>query len=85
MHTILIPTQYLNTHREVHKTINQQQQNHRRRMDSSLSHRGGGGGLKCIYWRLIFALDYVVVNTQKKFSSHRSFLTNAMHHHRETI
>ena len=24
----------------------------------------GGGGLKCIYWRQIFALDYVFVKAQ---------------------
>ena len=43
------------------------------------------GGLKCIYWRQISALDFVVVKTKKMFSSHGAFLTNAMHHHRETI
>ena len=28
---------------------------------------------------------YVVVKTQTLFKSHRGFLTNAMHHHREVI
>ena len=41
---------------------------HKRNSSSILSYRGGGGGggggLKCIYWRQIFALAYVAVNTQ---------------------
>ena len=68
----------------VHKTINQQQQNHCLRTNSSLSHQGRG--LKCILLASnLLTLDSVVVNTQKPFSSHEGFLTNAMHHHRETI
>ena len=31
------------------------------------------------YWHQIFALDSVVVKTQKLLSSHGGFLTNAMH------
>ena len=77
------PTQNPYKQWEIHKTINQQLQNHRFRTDSSLSHRGGGGGLNAFYWRQIFALDSVVVNTQRLFSSREGFLTNAMHHHRE--
>ena len=38
---------------------------------------GGGGGLNAFYWRQIFALDSVVVNTQNLYSSHGGFLTNA--------
>ena len=52
----------------VHKTINKKQQNHRLiRTNSNLSYRGGGGGggLTAFYWRQIFALDSVFVNTQK--------------------
>ena len=45
----------------------------------------GGGGLNVFYWRQIFALDYVfVVKTQKIFSSHGGFLTNAMHHQKQS-
>ena len=43
------------------------------------------GSLNALYWRQIFALDSNVVITQKLFSSHGGFLTNAMHLHRETI
>ena len=42
-------------------------------------------GLDAFYWRQIFSLDSVIVKTQKIFSSHRGFLANAKHHHRETI
>ena len=42
--------------------MNQQQQNHRPRTDRSLSHRGLN--LNPFYWRQIFALDYVAVQTQ---------------------
>ena len=31
---------------------------------------GGGGGLNALYWRQIFAIDYVVVNTQKLLHHH---------------
>ena len=66
----------------VHKTTNQQQQqNHCLRTGGSLSHRGG---LNAFYWRQISAIESVVVKT-KKISSHGGFLTNATHHHRETI
>ena len=47
----------------MHKTINQQQQNHCLRPYSSLSYQGGG--LNASYWRQIFTLDSVVINTQK--------------------
>ena len=82
MHTIT-----KNPHRnwEVHITINHQQQTYCLRTDSSLSQRRGGGGLNAFDWRQIFDLDYVVVKTQQLFSSHGSFLINAIHHHRETI
>ena len=43
------------------------------------------GGLNAFYWRQIFVLDFIFVNTQTLFSAHGSFLTNAMHHHREKI
>ena len=36
------------------------------------------------YWRKIFAIDSVIMKTQILFSSHGGFLTNAIHHHRET-
>ena len=63
-----------------------QQQNHRLRTDSSLSHRGGGGGVLNAYnWCQIFTLNSVVVKTQKMFSSHGGFLTNAMNNHAETL
>ena len=45
---------------------------------------GVGGGFNAFYWHQIFALDSVVVKTQKLLSSHGGFLTNAMHHDRET-
>ena len=45
------------------KTMSQKQQNHRFRTDSSRCHGSGGGGVNAFYWRQIFALDYVVVNT----------------------
>ena len=32
-----------------------------------------------------FALDYVVVNTQKVFSLQGGFQTSAMHHHRKNL
>ena len=44
----------------------------------------GGGGVNAFYWRQIFSQDSGV-KTQKLLSSHRGFLSNAMHHHRETI
>ena len=53
----------------------QQQQNHRLRMDTSLSH----------HQMHFTVLDSDVVKTQKLFTSHGGFLTNAMNHHRETI
>ena len=52
-------------------------------MDSSLSHRGGGGGLNAFYWNQIFALDSVVVKTQKCLA--RMEASNTVYHHRETI
>ena len=68
------------------KQKSQQQQNHRLRTDSSLSHGGGGGGgLNAFYWYQIFALDSAVVEVQEMFSSHGGHLTNAMHHHGETL
>ena len=50
--------------RSIHKTINQQNKTiiHRLRIDSSLSY--WRGCLNAFYWRKIFALDSVVVNTQ---------------------
>ena len=39
----------------------------------------GGGGVNAFYWRQIYTLDSVVVNTQKMFSWHGGFITNAMH------
>ena len=64
------------------KTPVKQQQKHRLRTNSSLSHYGG---LIAFNWRHIFALDCAVVQKQTLNSSHGGFLTNAMHHHRETI
>ena len=58
-----------------------QQQNHHLRKDNSLSYPSGG--LNAFCWRQIFAIDSVVVNAQKLFSSHGGYLTNTMHHHRE--
>ena len=62
------------------RTTNQQQHNHRLK-DCSQSHLG----FKYILLAPnIFAQEYVVVKTQKLVSSHGGFLTNAMHHHRES-
>ena len=36
------------------------------------------GGLNAFYWYQIFALDSAVVEVQEIFSSHGSFLTNAI-------
>ena len=55
------------------KTIDQLQQNHRLRMDSSLSYRGRRD-LNALYWSQTFAQDSVVVNPQKVFSTHGSFI-----------
>ena len=44
-----------------------------------------GRGVKGILLAQIFTLDSVVVRTLNLFSSHRGFLTSAMHHHRETL
>ena len=46
---------------------------------------GGGrrGGLNAFYWRQLFTQDSV--DTQNMSSSQGVFLTDAMHHHRETI
>ena len=41
---------------------------------------GVGGSLNAFYWYQIFALDSVVVEVQKLFSSHGSLLTIAMYH-----
>ena len=46
---------------------------------------GGGGGLNAFYWYQIFALDAPVVEVQEMFSSHGSILSNAIHHHGETL
>ena len=47
---------------------------------------GGGGGLNAFYWYQIFALDFAVVEAQKKmFSSYGCFLTVAMYNHGEII
>ena len=43
------------------------------------------GILNAFYWYQIFALDSVVVETQRLFSLHGGFLTIAIFHHRETI
>ena len=44
-----------------------------------------GGDLNAFYWYQIFALDSAVVEVQEMFSSHGSHLSNAMHHHGETL
>ena len=48
---------------------------------------GGWKALNAFYWYQTFALDYVVVKTQKLLSLYAGFLTTclAMFHHRETI
>ena len=43
------------------------------------------GALNAFYWYHIFALDSAVVEVQEMFCSHGSLLTNAMHHHGETL
>ena len=48
----------------LHKIMNQQQQNHLFKTESSVSN---GGGDECIYWRQIFSLDIVVIQTQNIF------------------
>ena len=40
----------------------------------------GGGGVNAFYWRQIFALDYVVVKTQKLLSSQRNYLIKLTHY-----
>ena len=50
--------------------MNQQQQNHRLKTGS----RSHLGGFNAFNWHQIFALDYVVVKTQKLLSSHGGFL-----------
>ena len=47
--------------------------------------KGGGGCLNAFYWYQIFALDSAVVEVQEMFSLHGGHLTNAMHHHGETL
>ena len=59
MHTKTKANSELHKQWEVHKTVNEQQHNHHLRMDRGLS-----------YWRQIFDLDSVVVNSQILFSSY---------------
>ena len=61
--------------------INQQEQNTTLERTAAYA----TGEIKCILLVKIFSLDYVVVKTQKIFSSHGGFQTTAMYHHRETI
>ena len=62
MHTKQRPPQNPHKQWEVYTTTNQQQQNHRFRTDSRLSHLGGSNAFN---WLQIFAIEYVVVKTQK--------------------
>ena len=53
-------------------------------LERKAAYANGGGDVNAFYWRKIFALDSFVDKHKNMFSSHGGFLTNAMHHHRET-